>query len=240
MKTIIVRIARVAAVLVLALACKATAQEFSFTVKHEHPVGSPCVGSLVLNQDGIEYRTNHKSHSRKWSFADIKMLKLESPTKVDVMTYETSLWSLGGDRTFEFKLTEGEINKAARDFLLSRIQRPMMSSFAASEEKARFDIPARHRHRLGGCQGRIRIYSDRVVYESDQPDGSRSWRWSDIRSISREGAYQFSIVSFEPQRGGPTKVYNFDLKEPMSDEAYDGMWAKVNRPARVAVADGRP
>jgi len=97
---------------------------------------------------------------------------------------------------------------------------------AGEENPPLYVLPARHRHRWGGCNGELRIYEDRVIYESfEDKENSRLWRWSDIQSFGRSGRYKFEIATFEPQFGGE-KTFNFDLKEEMTDEAYDFVWKK--------------
>ncbi|MEW6213537.1 MAG: hypothetical protein AB1631_34900, partial [Acidobacteriota bacterium] len=163
--------------------------------------------------------------------ADIKMIKLDSASKMEILTYESSRVKLGRDRDFEFKVIDGEISKEVSDYLLSRVSRPLATSFIDAEEKGVYEFAVRHRHRLGDCEGTLRIFDDRVIYESQKAENSRYWRVSDIRSISRTGPYRFSITTFEPQFGGPTKIYNFDLKERMEDGAYDFLWSLIYRPA---------
>ena len=237
MKHVVMRIMSVFALSILALGGReAFAQEFKYAVEHDHLIKS-CKGELVINRDGIEYRTDNKEHARKWAYTDIRMIKLVSPKKVEVISYESSRLKLGYDKAFEFKVLTGEVTKEVSDFLLARVGRPLATSFVASEEKPRYEIPVRHRHSFGGVQGRLKVYADRLVYESEKQAGSRSWRWSDVKGISRTGPYQFSITTFEPKLGGPTKTYNFDLKEPMSDGVYDQLWAQVYRPALPASPD---
>jgi hypothetical protein len=239
MKHTVLRSVGVAAVLVLLFGgATALAEEFTFSVEHNHLVGS-CKGDLIIGADAVEYRTSHKKHARKWTYADIKMINLDSPTKLEVLSYESRLMKMGGDRTFQFKVVKGEVPKEASDFLLSRVSRPLATSFVKSEEKGQFEILARHRHRLGDCEGTIKILANRVVYESARPENSRLWRWSDIQGISRTGPYQFSITSYEPKLGGPTKTYNFDLKERMSDAAYDYLWTRIYKITLPASLDVR-
>lgn len=234
MKTTIIRLMNVLVLLLFVLGGRAAfAQEFKYPVEHDHLLKS-CKGELVISQEGIQYRTDNKDHARKWSYADIQMIKLESPKKIEVISYESSRMKFGGDRTFEFKVLNGTVAKEVSDFLLARVERPLETRFVASEEKPRYDIAVRHRHSFGGEQGRLKVYAGRLVYESEKKEGSRSWRWSDVKGISRTGAYQLSITTFEPQFGGPTKTYNFDLKDDRGDALYDLLWANVYRPTLPA------
>lgn len=215
---------------------EALAQEFKYRVEHDHAIGS-CKGELIINQDGVEYRTGNKKHARKWAYTDIEMIKLRSPRMLELLTYESARVKLGRDQTFEFKMLDGEVTKEVSNFLLGRVDRPLSTTFVASEEKPQYAIPVRHRHLFGGDQGTLKVYADRVIYESQKPESSRYWRWSDIRSFSRISRYELSITTFEPKFGGPTKIFNFDLKEEMNDAMYDYLWARVYRPTLPASPD---
>ena len=237
MKTVMIEVMSALILSILVSGSRAVlAQEFKYSVEHDHLFKS-CKGELIINRQGVEYRTDNREHARSWSYADIQMIKLATAKKIEVISYESSRMKLGGDKTFEFKVLKGEVTKAVSDFLLARVERPLATSFVASEEKPQYAIPVRHRHSFGGDQGRLKVYADRVVYESAKQEGSRSWRWSDVKGISRTSPYQFSITTFEPKLGGPTKTYNFDLKEPMGDAVYDYLWVRVYKPTLPASPD---
>lgn len=217
---------------------EAMAQEFRYRVEHDHTIGA-CKGELIISQAGVEYQTSKKEHTRKWSYTDIEMIKLRSPRKLEILTYESARMTLGRDRAFEFKVLDKEVTKEVSDFLLKRVERPLATTFVASEEKPQYAIPVRHRRSFGGDQGTLKVYADRVVYESQKPESSRYWRWSDIKSFSLIDRYEFSITTFEPKLGGPTKTFNFDLKEQVNDEMYDYVWARVYRPTLPASPDDK-
>jgi len=83
--------------------------------------------------------------------------------------------------------------------------------------------------KVGGCQGALKIYPDRMAYESaDKPEHSRYWRYSDIQGFGRPARYRFEITTFEDKFGGPAKVYDFQLKEDLPAPAYDYVWVRVN------------
>lgn len=229
MKRIVLHLinAAIFAVLIL-MGSRVFAQEFRYAVEHDHLIKS-CKGELIINNEGVEYRTENKDHVRKWTYTDIRMIKLDSPKKVEVLTYESKRLTLGRDEIFEFKVLSGEVAKEVSEFLLARVSRPLATSFVQTEDKAQYEFPVRHRHQLSSCQGTLRIYEDKVIYESGKAANSRYWRLSDIQSFSRTGPYQFSITTFEPKFGGPTKTFNFDLKDKMDDVVYDYLWEKINK-----------
>src|SRR5262249_38537475 len=57
---------------------------------------------------------------------------------------------------------------------------------------------------------------------------SRYWRYSDIQGFGHPARYRFEITTFEDKFGGPTKVYDFQLKEDLAASAYDYVWVRVN------------
>lgn len=206
---------------------EAHANEYRYKVKHDH-VRKYCVGELVINDEGVEYATREKGHSRKWQYADIRLLKLASPTKLKVLSYENSKLKVG-DRDFQFELTEGELTKEVSDFVLSNVKRPVSTTFVpASSEEPVYAIPVRHRRRLGGDEGTLKVYPTGVAYDSAVGgDNSRYWRWTDIQGVGRSGKFSLSVKTYEPELGGPTKSFDFDLKEQAGDEVYDYMWDRV-------------
>lgn len=226
------------------------ATEFRFRVKHDH-LRKSCEGELVVNNTGVEYLTDHEPHKRSWPFKEIRILKLISATKIEILTYQqrrltpslNESFKFGSDESFKFELLEGEISPDLSEFLLARIKRPVMTTFvrqAGKENPPLYVLPARHRHRWGGCNGELRIYEDRVIYESfDDKENSRLWRWSDVQGFGRSGRYKLDIITFEPQFGGE-KTFNFDLKEEMTDETYDFFWKKFYKVTYYAPAPRNP
>ncbi len=215
------------------------AQEFRIPVRHDHAVRS-CQGELVITDEEIAYHTTHRRHARRWPFSDIRMLMIASHTELVILTYESDRWTLGRDRAFRFRVTKGELPPEMSAFLLSRIERPVVMAPAAPWREPLYELGVRHRHRFGGCQGTIRIHSEGVAYvSSDRPRDSRFWRWSDIQGIGRFGPYQFEIVTYEPEFGGPARTYVFDLKTGMSDEVYDFLWERIYRTVSRATGGSR-
>jgi hypothetical protein len=207
----------------------AAAQSFEFPVERERMLRDHR-GTLVITPEKIEYKTEHKGESRSWRYVDIQQIKIESPTELEIMTYEDKKRMLGRDRIFKFKLLEGKITPEISALLVARATRPVATSIMpVADVTPQFEIPVKHLHTLGGCQGMLKIYPDRVIYESaDEPKHSRYWRYADIRHFGHPARYQFEITTFEEKFGGPTKVYNFDLKEAFPAPAYDYLWVRVN------------
>lgn len=220
----------ISACFVLLFAFPASAQEFTYKVEQDRTIGHRD-GELIISDKGIEYRAaKRENEDRLWSYEDIKLLEILSPTQVRIWTWKDRKLFLGRDESLTFKLVEGQIDQKVSDFLRERIARPFVTSFIQEQAAPLAEVPVKHSHRFGGCEGVLKVYSDRLVYESQTDHDSRSWRWTDIRSIGRSDVYRFDVETFEPQVGASSRSFNFILKEQMPDKTYDLIWSRVYRP----------
>lgn len=158
-----------------------------------------------------------------------------------IWTYQNRKLLLGQEENLTFKLVEGEIDQRVSDFLRERIARPLVTSLTKEESESTplAQIPVKHLHRLSGCQGVLKVYTDRLVYEAQDGHDSRSWRWTDIRAVGRPDIDRFEVLTFEPQTAGPKRSYNFILKEPLPHKTYDLIWSRVFRPTPLIRADAK-
>jgi hypothetical protein len=232
------RTAMVSALFIFLLGLQANAQEFTYTVQQDRTIGHRD-GELIINENGIEYRAKKRENeNRRWTYnGDIKLLEILSPTKIRIWTYKDRKLLLGKDESVTFKIVEGQINQNVSDFLRERIARPFVTSFAEEDQNALAQIPVKHSHRFGGCEGVLKVYQDRLEYESRTGHDSRSWRWSDIRSVGRSDIYRFDVETFEPQLGASSRSFNFILKEQMADKTYDLIWSRVYGPTPLISAE---
>lgn len=216
------------ALTLLFAAVPAAAQSYEFTVEHEHTLRS-CRGALAITPERIEYKTENKEHARAWTYAELKQIKIVSPTALELTSYEDQRLMLGRDRVFAFKLLEGEITPEISALLMERATRPLVTSvLPTSDGEPRFATPVKHLHTTGGCAGTLKIYPDRVVFEAaGKPEHSRFWRYADIQSFSQPTRYRFEVTSFEGQLGGAGRSFNFQLKQELLAAAYDYVWARV-------------
>ncbi len=218
----------IVAVLSLFIVNSAAAQEFTYKVQQDRFKGHRD-GELIISASGLDYRAKSAKDSRTWSFTDIKLLEILSPTRLRVWTYKDRKLLLGRDESLTFKIVEGQVDQKVSDFLRDRIGRPLVTSLTDEESTPLTQIPVKHSHRFGGCEGTLKVYSDRLIYEAQDGHDSRSWRWTDIRSVGRSDVYRFDVETFEPQVGASSRSFNFILKEQMPDRTYDLIWSRVFR-----------
>ena len=216
---------------VLLLALQVKAQEFNYKVQLDRPIGHRD-GELIINQSGIEYRaTKRENEDRSWSYnRDIKLLEILSPTKIRIWTYKDLELVPGKNESLTFKIVEGQFDQSVSDFLREHLSRPFVTSFIEGSGTAIAEISVKHSHRFGGCEGTLRVYPDRLIYDSQTGHDSRTWLWTDIRSVGRPDVYHLDLETFEPQIGTSSRSFNFILKEQMADKNYDLIWSRVYRP----------
>jgi hypothetical protein len=206
----------------------AGAQNFEYAVKHHHTL-KDCRGTLKVTDEGVEYRTAHVKDSRRWRFDEIRTLEVKSPTKISVVTYEDQKRWAGKDKVFEFTLLDKKATPDLSAFLLSHVKKPMELAVIPEEgEKPAFEIRVKHLGTISGTRGALRIYPDKVIYQSSTGGDSRYWRIEDIQRFSQPDRFRFQIVSYLPKTGGPTEAYNFQLLEDLPAGAYDYLWVRLH------------
>lgn len=206
------------------------AEETRLAVKHDHLFGS-CEGQLIFTESGVDYQTNKADHARHWRYEDIQQIGLE-PKKIEILTYHDRALLLGKDQRFEFGVTEGQVPDSLRTYLETRLARPVVSSVLPPEAQPRHRIPVRHRKTVSGTEGALELYDTYLVYRTSETRDSRVWRYDDLLSIGSTGPYQLRITALERTGGeyGDGKNFVFDLKARLSEQIYDFLWNKVNRP----------
>ena len=207
------------------------AEDTQFQVKHDHGLRS-CRGELVFREDGVEYVTSHKKDARTWNYVDIQQLGLKSEKKISIVTYEDRKLQFGKDKIFNFELTEGPIPPALASTLQTRLTKPLVSAVIPELPAARYQLPVKHQHALGGCQGSLEIGEHQVVYKTSHLSDSRIWRYEDLSSIGSTGPFQLRLSSMERTNGeyGAEKNFIFDLKRRLDPEIYDFLWKRINLP----------
>jgi len=83
-------------------------------------------------------------------------------------------------------------------------------------------LPVKHLARITGSQGMLAFGADAVVYSTPARDQSRTWRYSDLDSISRSSPFQMTITTME-------KEFHFQLKQPLAEARYDQLWLQIER-----------
>jgi hypothetical protein len=196
---------------------------FLLRVRHDHTIGS-CEGRLIFSEHGVRYETTEKSHSRSWSYPDVKFFEIVTEREIQFHTYENQgVERLGTDREYTFHLLSGKITDDLYQLLVQKSPRAVVTHVIFHSTEIVQEIPVRHRHRIGGCQGMLTIATDKVIYQASDKEDSRIWMIEDIQSFASSDRFALRLsTAFE--------TFNFDLKLPLEQRAYDVIWQAVYSP----------
>jgi hypothetical protein len=224
--------AQISALLILGLSASSFAAEpFAFEVRHRH-LRKGAAGALHVSDDQLtfEERGKHKAHSRQWRFDNIQQLTLSSEV-LRILTYEDSRLKLGQDREFVFDSLPEDLATKLYPVLSRRLDQRFVAALADDRVNALWEVPAKLRRWNGGSNGAIVVGADQVVYQTDSPEQSRTWRTKDIDMISSSGPFDLTITTFELAGSNYAghEDFHFALKRPLAEAEYDGLWRRVNQ-----------
>jgi hypothetical protein len=186
-------------------------------------VGS-CQGTLIFSPEGVRYETTEKGHSRPWRYPDVKYFEIVSTRELYIHTFENSgVLHLGEDRDYDFHLIGNTMSDDFYELLVERSPRAVVNRLIPPGTSIVQEIPVRHRHNLGGCEGTLIIGKDKIIYKTDHKDDSRVWQLKDLQSFA-------SIDPFHLRLSTAFERFNFDLKLPLEKSANDLLWNAVNAP----------
>ena len=200
----------------------------TFNVRHEHTIGG-CEGTLTFSADSVQYETKEEKHGRKWTYPDVKFFEIVSDHEIEIHSYENQGHTrLGRDRDFDFRVLSGAISDELYEMLIEKSPRAVVTHIVFHGTDIVQEIPVRHRHRIGGCQGTLTIAADKIIYRTDQQGDSRIWRLEDVRSFASSDPFSLRLSStFE--------TFTFDLKLPLEQKSYDLLWKAVYTPKTPTV-----
>ena len=208
--------------LILAWAMAATAAQFP--MRHRHLRGI-CDGTLEVSEAGVRF-AGPKAHAWQWKLDQIRQLEL-APDRVVVVSYENGRLA-GKERSYEFS---GAVPAAELYALLKdRMDQRLIAEMAQPPGGATWLLPAKHVGRAGSL-GTLELTPETIVYRTPALDESRTWRYTDIASISSSGPFQLTITTFElaPAQYGGRKDFDFELRQPISEDRYNELWLQVER-----------
>jgi hypothetical protein len=81
-------------------------------------------------------------------------------------------------------------------------------------------ISAKHSKPFGGSNGELRFGVGGIEFMTTVAGDARAWRWADIQTIANPDLYHFRVAGY-------LETYEFELKQPMTPQLFDRVWAYV-------------
>ena len=217
----------------------AGAAELTYDVRH-HRALKDHTGTLTVNEKGVGYQQvlpvkkhQHKPpklESVQFDYQDIQELWV-SPDKLVLVTYRDRKWFLGIDKEFEFFLRKGQSFEPAYTMLKDKLDRRFVAAIADVQPGMLWELPVRLLGVVQGSEGFLLIGPDRIVYKTDRPRQSRTWRYQDIENVSTSDRYQLTLTTYERSKPsyGSMKGFNFQLKQPLDEQRFEQLWKRLNQ-----------
>jgi hypothetical protein len=203
----------------------------TFSAIHEKSLWWDSKGKIEITDNGIAFKAEKEKDSRTWKYQDIQYFDRISGKEFAILSYEDSSILLGSDKQYHFLITEGELTEDLFDRIRNRIGKPATNRQFPKAVDAPYELPVKHLHTFGGCEGILKFTEDEIYYVTDDRKDSREWRLdTDIQSIWSSDRYQLEIYAYDNNRRefSRTRVYRFDLKKPLDPEVYRSLKLKLN------------
>lgn len=188
------------------------ADSFEFSVFRDH-LPRKEAGRLMISDDGVSYQSENQKTKIDVPLLNMFQVDVSDPKVIRIETYDILKQRLLGRRVHVFRLVNSVHDDALSRFLSKTLQRPVVGAFGPAPQPEAV-IRAYHRHRLGGCHGTIRIDSDGIRFVSHRTEDSRTWLYRDLATIGTMNPFHFRVSTL-------AETFNFDLKERLSETAYD-------------------
>lgn len=220
----------------------AGAAELTYEVRHYRALKNH-VGVLTVGENGVGYQQVIPEGKRKkasgnparlesvrFDYQDIQELWVSADQLV-LVTYKDRKWLLGVDKEFKFFLPKGKSFEAAYTMLKDKLDRRFVAAVADSEPAILWELPVKLLGTLQGSEGVLQVGPERIVYKTDRPRHSRTWRFQDIENVSTSGRYQLTLTTYEHAKThyGSMKGFNFQLKQPLDEKRFEMLWKRLNQ-----------
>jgi hypothetical protein len=207
---------------------QAAGPPFELAVKQDELFGGRR-GTLVFTNEAIEYRTGDTDEGRQWSYVDLKQVRVVSPTDIALATYQDQgLLRLGADRTYHFDVIEGAIGSDLVEFLLTRVDRPIVTAVLPPlPVEPRFRLPVKYQRFGKGSEGALLLYDQGLAYVTERERDARYWRLRDLYAVLSLDRYRLEIRAYEGG-GGETRPFTFQLKTELPAEMHEALWQAAN------------
>ncbi len=210
--------------LLLTLFClQGAAAQTTFEVIHKKRFWQDGRGEILISAEGIAFRAAEEKNSRRWAYSDIQYFDRVSEQEFVVLSYEDEKWKLGRDRQFHFVVTSGKLTDALFASISERLGRPVTDRVFRKPAETAFEVPVKHLHGFGGCEGMLVFTPETVSYSTEHVKDARVWRLDrDVESVWSSSPYHLELHVYDNNRREfrRTRVYKFDLKQPLDPARY--------------------
>lgn len=179
-------------------------------------------GTLTFMEEGIRFDAAKKKYSFDLPYTGVQQFDRQGTDTIRILTYKDR-WQYGwADQDYTLRLEPEALSDDLWQILLERLPTPVVDRIGEAYGVVEHEVPVKHLHRLGGCNGVLQFTRDGIVFQSEEAEDSRRWRYGEeIAGIWSNGPYELEISVFEHTRAQPgnRRPFRFQAKRQL-DEAY--------------------
>jgi len=191
--------------------------ETSFEVVHKRTLRTDGRGEIRVTDDAIEFHAIKEKNSRSWAFVDVQYFNRIAANEFVLLSYEDAALQFGRDRRFRFMITAGELSEQELERIAGEIGKPISNREFSAPSKSSYEVPVKHLHRLGGCEGTLFFSDSKVFYKTDDKHHAREWLTErDVDSIWSAEPYALEIHA----REAGVRIFRFQLKSQLDADFY--------------------
>ena len=195
-------------------------------VRHDHDPWGACEGELIISDTGVEYRTEKEKHSRTWPWQDIQSVDRKSEARFTILTYADQSLLLGRDQPYDFDVLPESppLDDRTFDLISDKLPKPVVDRLPDQPKEVEYEVPVKHLHTFGGCEGTLKFGPDLIVFETSHEKDARTWRKDlEVSGIWSVHDFDLQIQVHEKDTGDVynTRNFRFQLKEPLDSEYYE-------------------
>jgi hypothetical protein len=195
----------------------------TFSVIHEKKLARDERGRVEITDKGIAYVATKKKNDRFWKYEDIQYFDRRSEKEFTILSYEDQRLLLGRDKEYRFRITDGLLTDMVFRRIEERLGKPSTNRVVPEVTGVEYEIPVKHLHTLGGCEGTLEFAKDTIYYVTPDKKDARVWRLDrDIQSVWSADPYTLEILAYEDNRRefSRTRVFHFSLKKALDPSFY--------------------
>jgi hypothetical protein len=213
----------------------------TFKVIHVKTLRRDERGEVEFTEKGVAYKAAKEKNSRFWKYADIQYFDRLSEKEFTILSYEDQRLLLGRDKEYRFRITDGSLTDKDFREIQGWFGKPSTDRVIPKITGLEYEIPAKHLHTFGGCEGSLEFTKDAIYYVTKDKKDARVWQLGlDVQSVWSDDPYRLEIYAYDNNRRefSRTRGYQFDLKEPLDPTFYRHLKLKLYDLEKVHLALG--
>jgi hypothetical protein len=213
----------------------------AFKVIHVKTLCRDGRGEVEFTDKGVAYKAAKEKNSRFWKYVDIQYFDRLSEKEFTILSYEDQRLLLGRDKEYRFRITDGTLTDEDFRKIQGWLGKPSTDRVIPEITGLEYEIPAKHLHTLGGCEGMLEFTKDAIYYVTPDKKDARVWRLGlDVQSVWSNDPYRLEIYTYDNNRRefSRTREYQFDLKKPLDSTFYRKLKLKLYDLEKVHLALG--